>query len=165
MLERLNRLARFWLGDARFEARTSLDAMLPSLIAFAALCVGLHTVHRATRHLLHAPPPRTIPADGPGDARFGLTLATRQEIFREFALAEPSQRAAGLSSFPTERWSAEDHRGSFERGAARNLATRHSVSLTQIYLVLDEGIREKWPGPDGKPLDATTIPLKPRRKY
>jgi len=27
---------------------------------------------------------------------------------------------------------------------------------------VDHGLRSGWPGPDGKPLDVATVPLKPR---
>jgi hypothetical protein len=39
------------------------------------------------------------------------------------------------------------------------MAGKYRISLTQAYLILDEGIRNKWPGPDGTPLPATTPPL------
>ena len=52
--------------------------------------------------------------------------------------------------------------GAQERALAQSLATRHGLSLSQVYLILDEGIRDKWPGPDGEPLIATTPPQDPR---
>jgi hypothetical protein len=56
-------------------------------------------------------------------------------------------------------WSREDDRGWGERVLARSLAQKYGISLTQVFLVLDEGIRKKWPGPDGNPLPATVPPL------
>ena len=42
---------------------------------------------------------------------------------------------------------------------------RYGLTMSQVYLILDEGIRGRWPGPDGQPLDPHTVPLNPRRKY
>jgi hypothetical protein len=47
----------------------------------------------------------------------------------------------------------------------RQLAQRHGISLTATYLILDEGIRAKWPGPSGEPLPGTTPALNPRSTW
>lgn len=121
-------------------------------------------VRRTVAPLTTAVPPAELVDQGPDGERFGLPLAKRREIFTEFATAEPNSRSQGVAGFPGQPWSQEDHRCAFERETARTMAVRHGISLTQVYLVLDEGIREKWLGPDGKPLPPKTVPLLPRRK-
>lgn len=134
-----------------------LGVQLISVLAVAPL------IARVIRPVVHDPrPPKLV--DGPGDMRFGLPEATRRDIFRELAGAEPNAREQGLAGFPGQPWSQEDHRCAFERNTTRDLAARRKLNLQVVYLVLDEGIRNKWPGPDGKPLIATTIPLDPRRR-
>ena len=126
---------------------------------FAVLPYVLKTLSPITRD----PRPAAL-ADGPGDIRYGLSEATRREIFKEIAAAEPNARQQGAAGFPGQPWSQEDHRAAFERETIRSLAASKHLNLTQIYLVMDEGVRARWPGSDGKPLVATTIPLEPRRK-
>ena len=119
-----------------------------------------------TRPLRTTAPPPPLPRDS-GDVRFGVPLAVRKQIFAELAAAEPNARVEGKKQFPGAEleWSAEDHRGAFERKTAAAIAGARRLSLTQVYLILDEGIRERWPGPDGQPLSPYVVPLHPRRKY
>ncbi len=140
---------------ARFAAHTAAAAL--------ALIAGAIATVRTARPILDAPKPPVL-ADGAAGVKFGLAEADRRAIFKEIAAAEPYGRAQGLAGFPEQPWSQEDHRCAFERDTTRSLAARKGVSLTQIYLVLDEGIRAQWPGADGKPLRATTVPLAPRRR-
>lgn len=128
-----------------------------------ALIVGAIAIVRTVRPILAGPKPAAL-ADGAPDVKFGLTEPERRAIFAEIAAAEPHGRAQGIAGFPDQPWSQEDHRCAFERDTTRGLAARRGLALTQIFLVLDEGIRAQWPGPDGKPLRATTVPLAPRRR-
>lgn len=124
----------------------------------------------ATRPLLSAKPLPAIPTAEVEDYRFRLPERTRREIFTKIAAAENAERERAIRErtwvipgYPEgHQWSREDDRGHYERVALRNLAIEYHVTLTQLYLVLDEGIREKWPGPDGKPLPGTSPPLDPR---
>ena len=155
-----------WLaGDAvRIRSRRVLFAVL--LATSAEFGWGIAQTWSTMRPAVQSKPPPPLPPDR-GDERFGLPLSTRKQIFAQFAAAEPGYRAEGHRAFngPGLEWSAEDHRGAFERQKAAALSSRFHVSLTQVYMCLDEGIREHWPGPDGKPLDPHTVPLNPRRKY
>jgi hypothetical protein len=72
--------------------------------------------------------------------------------------------AIAANTWKGHLWSREDDRGHYERVKMRELAARYEGTLTQMYLILDEGIRNKWPGPDGQPLPATTPPWDPRTK-
>jgi hypothetical protein len=164
MRDALVHALRVFVGDARLAgSRVRLAVRLA--LRIAAVVVAFVLAAKATAKVRSAGPMPLVPPDGPDGERFGLSEAKRRAIFADFAAAEPRSIQNGLSSFPTERWSAEDHRGAFERERAGLLAASHRLNLSQVYLVLDEGIRNHWPGPDGKPLNPHTIPLKPRRKY
>ena len=131
----------------------------------AVIIVGAAFAWRRIVHmtapLLHANAPAEIPVEGAPGEKFRLSEATRREIFTELATAELAERAraAAANTWNGHVWSREDDRGHYERVAARTSAAKHRVSLSQVYLVLDDGIREHWAGPDGKPLPATTPPL------
>lgn len=132
-----------------------------------ALVVLWRRVEAATLPLLSAKPPPAIPTEEIDDYRFRLPERTRREIFAELAAAELAERARAIqaNTWKGHLWSREDDRGHYERVAVRAAAAKHKISLTQTYLVLDEGIRERWPGPDGKPLPATTPALDIRSNW
>ncbi len=125
------------------------------------LSVLWRRVEGATLPLLSAKPPPAIPTEEIEDYRFRLPERIRRQIFAELAAAELAERARAVqaNTWKGHLWSREDDRGHYERVAVRAAAAKHKVSLSQVYLVLDEGIRERWPGPDGKPLPALTPPL------
>jgi hypothetical protein len=110
--------------------------------------------------LFRTPPPAEIPAAS-STTRFGIPEDRRREIFRLLAESENKerQRAISQNTWRGHAWSREDDLGWVQRTEARRLASRFGLSLSQIYLVFDEGIRERWPGPDGQPLRATTAPI------
>jgi hypothetical protein len=140
----------------------SKAAWVVRAIALAVTLVVLwRRVDAVTKPLLSAKPPATIPTEEVDDYRFRIPERTRRAIFAELAAAELAERARAIqaNTWKGHLWSREDDRGHHERLAARAAAAKHKVSLTQVYLVLDEGIRERWPGPDGNPLPATTPPL------
>ncbi len=147
------------------------DSRLGWLVRAFILVVAVFLLWRrvgvATRPLLSAPPPAAIPTEEIEDYRFRLPERTRREIFAELAAAEIAERARAIqaNTWNGQLWSREDDRGHYERVAARQAAAKHKVSLTQVYLVLDEGLRQHWPGPDGKPLPATTPPLNTRSTW
>lgn len=120
-----------------------------------------------TAPLLEAKPLPFIPSEEIEDYRFRLPERTRREIFGEIAVSEVAdrQRAIEHDKWNGHLWSREDDRGHFERVELRAVAVRHKISLSQVYLILDEGIRNHWPGPDGNPLPATTPPLDPRSTW
>jgi hypothetical protein len=118
-------------------------------------------VGAVTRPMLSARPPAPIPTTSVGNEKFGLPEPTRRAMFQDLAAAEIAERARALAknSWNGHLWSREDDRGYQERIAVRAAAAKYRTSISQVYLVLDEGIRERWPGPDGQPLAATTPPL------
>jgi hypothetical protein len=133
------------------------------VLSFAVI-VLYKRLDTTTAGLLNAKPPLPIPSEEIEDYRFRLPERTRREIFAEIAEAEQIDRAQAIqrNSWNGHLWSREDDRGHFERVRFRALAKHYNISLTQMYLILDEGIRGHWPGPDGQPLPATTPPLNPR---
>ena len=122
------------------------------LLGFTLACPFLW-VDRPTQQL-----PQRI--DVGNDAqRFGVAKERRQEIFTALSQYAPTARATAKRNFPTHRWSQEDDYHNMMRQKVHQLAARQRLHVAQVYLILDEGIRNHWPGVDGKPLSATTVPL------
>jgi hypothetical protein len=158
--QRPDRWIAQWMEGSPFRDRRVVAAWLA--VQVLSLIVIVPIVSKTLAPTLRDPkPPKLV--DGPGDMRFGLPEDTRREIFKEIAAAEPRAREQGVAGFPSQLWSQEDHRCAFERITMREISDRRKLNLQIVYLVMDEGVRNKWPGPDGKPLIATTIPLDPRR--
>ncbi len=137
-----------------------------AVLSFGALVLW-QRVNAMAAPLLRAKPPIPIPSEEIEDYRFRLPERTRREIFEQIAENEQAAREHALqtNSWNGHLWSREDDRGHFERLLFRKLAKQYNVSLSQIYFILDEGIRAKWPGPDANPLPATTPPLNPRQTW
>lgn len=138
--------------------RTRLGVLLRVGVHVMALVISV----RATREFLapmrgQAPPPLPVVAGEPT----GLPIEIRRKMFAELAAAEIADRERDkkLNTWKGHLWSQEDDRGWRERVLARSIAQRYHVSLTQVFLAFEEGIRAKWPGPDGQPLPATVPPL------
>lgn len=161
--------ARAWLDAVDFELpATSRAGAVLRVAAWALSLVALLTVAgRTTRPLTRVPGRSALNGDTHEGHRYGLPLEKRRAIFQELAKVElpERRRAIDQNTWGGHLWSREDDRGHYEMTAARALAPKHGVTLTQIYMVLDEGIRERWPGPDGKPLPPTTPPQDPRSTW
>jgi hypothetical protein len=134
-------------------------------IRFVAVVLASALLYRrvvaAAHPLLSAKPPSPIPVEEIDDYKFKLPERTRREIFAELAAAEIAerQRAISANTWNGHPWSREDDRGYYERALAQRLALKYRCSLTQVYLVLDDALRNHWEGPDGKPLPPSTPPL------
>jgi len=137
-----------------------------AVVTFAAVLL-YRRVGVVTSPLLATKPTIPLPAEEIEDYRFRLPERTRQEIFSEIAGSEQAERRRAIesNSWHGHLWSREDDRGHFERMQLRQIAQRWKISLSQVYLILDEGIRSHWPGPDGQPLPGTTPPLNPRTTW
>jgi hypothetical protein len=172
---RENVIAREWrkirpyLGLLDFAKRPETKAGW--IVRILALSIALFALWKrvdlVTTPMLATKPPLPIPTEEIEDYRFRLPEHTRREIFAELATAELAERARaiGANTWNGHLWSREDDRGHYERVAARNVAAKYKISLTQVYLVLDEGLRNHWPAPDGKPLPPTTPPLSTRSTW
>ena len=138
--------------------------ILAGVIGFV---VVVQTVRETAEPLLSAHEPTPIPTqEYPGD-RFRLSEDRRKEIFTELATLELAERKRAIdqNTWNGHAWSREDDRGWWEAKAVKDIATRNKLSLTQVYLVLDEGIRNHWPAPNGQPLPGTSPPLNPRTTW
>jgi len=135
--------------------------LVRAAVHVVALVVVFVSIRDALRPIFKGPRPTAIRAEGPGDQRYELDEKTRKEIFSDLAALEQKTRADGIAqnTWNGHLWSRDDDRGWGERVRARSIAQTRGISLTQVFLILEEGIRNRWPGPDGKPLPATVPPL------
>ena len=153
--------------DFELPARSRLGAWL-RVVAWVGSAIALISVVRTTTHPLTNIPKRSaLNGDSYDGMRYGITLEKRKAMFAELAKVETAERARAIAqnTWNGHAWSREDDRGHYEMTTARSLAAQYGVTLTQVYMVLDEGIREKWPGPDGKPLLPSTPPQDPRSTW
>jgi hypothetical protein len=142
----------------------SRAARIASILARSSVLACAAAVCVVVIRPIVLPPMAPLPAPS-GEERFGLGLRKRRAIFAELAADQESAAERGREAFPDDPWSAQDHRGAFERDDFRAIAQKHGVTLTQVHLVFDEGIREHWTGPDDRPIDPTVVPLRPRRRW
>lgn len=157
----------FTLLDFGAKPRTRVGWLIRVAVTAFAVVILWKRVNVLIAPLVDAKPPIPIPSEEIEDYRFRLPERIRREIFLEIAGAEQAERrrAAEQNTWGGHLWSREDDRGHVERMNLRQIAQRYRISLTQTYLILDEGIREKWPGADGTPLPGTTPPLNPRQTW
>lgn len=141
-------------------------AVRVAVLSFAVIVLWKR-IGAVTAPLLDAKPLPVIPSEEIEDYRFRLPERVRREIFMEIAGPEAAERKRAVEhdKWKGHLWSREDDRGHFERVELRQVALRNKVTLSQVYLILDEGIRGHWPGPDGEPLPATSPPLDPRSTW
>lgn len=146
---------------------TKLAWLVRIIVLTFALTTLWKRVDATTAVLRKAKPLPPIPTQEIDDYRFRLPERVRREIFADLATAELAERARAIqaNTWNGHLWSREDDRGHYERVAARQAAAKYRISLSQVYLVLDEGIRERWPAPNGEPLPATTPPLNTRQSW
>ena len=148
---------RWWLGESTLPTtRFVIGAtwMLQAITLLVAVGLALHITHDVRK----TPPPALLSVDAP---LYGLSDAKRRLVFSAIASDEPRARAESAEKFAGEPWSIEDDRAAHERDRAREVAPNQAISISQAYLILDEGIREHWPAPKA-PLDGSVVPLKPR---
>lgn len=158
----------FALLDFEAWPRTKVGWIVRLTATLLAAWLLSKRVRETTAPLLHAKPTPTIPTEEIEDLRFGgLTEEKRRAIFARIAAGEIAERkrAIAANTWQGHQWSREDDRGWQERTLLRSLASEYKISLSQVFLILDEGIRAKWPGPDGEPLKGTTPALEPRTTW
>lgn len=160
---------RRWLDALDFDlpATSPVGAWARAIGWTLSLAALLSVVRTTTRPLTTAPARAPMGGELQEGHRYGMPLEERKAVFAELAKVETAERARAIAenTWGGHQWSREDDRGHYEMTAARSLASRHRVTLTQIYMVLDEGIRERWPGPNGEPLLPTTPPQDPRSTW
>lgn len=86
----------------------------------------------------------------------------QRALFEEIVKEEPAARDRARDDWAHHRWSQQDAFGAFENERVSKLAAQKGLWAQDLLMVVDLGIRAGWPGPDGQPLEVTTVPLKPR---
>jgi len=157
----------FRLFDFATKPTTKAGWLIRLIVMFVAVWFVIRKTSTLLNPLLSVKPPPAIPSTEIDDYKFKYPERVRKEIFMEMAVAELAerQRALAANTWKGHLWSREDDRGHYERVKMRELAAKYKGTLTQMYLILDEGIRNKWPGADGNPLPATTPPWDPRTTW
>jgi hypothetical protein len=100
-----------------------------------------------------APPPQPRASD-----------AVRREAFSDFRLHERESRRKAAHDFPTDPWSQDDAFHAYESDRAREFASKHHVTKTDVFDALDEGMRAQRTRGDRSML-ATVPPCHPRAIY
>ena len=113
-------------------------------------------------HVAATPPPSPSPTPDARGPRFGVSESKQREIFGEIAGEARGWRKRAKRKFRGSKWSREDHYHNLLRKKVEELAESNDLPYTTIYLIYDRGIRQRWKGPDGEPLPATTVPLDAR---
>lgn len=86
----------------------------------------------------------------------------RRALFDEVVREEPTARERARDDWAHHRWSQQDAFGAFEHERIIRLAGEKGLFAQDLFLLVDEGLRAGWPGPEGKALDVATVPLRPR---
>lgn len=153
---------RAWRMNIKLPDRSSVRRIHQGL-ALGSLVLPAIVLVLVAREVTREASPGVMTVE-PDGRKFGLTLDERLEIFRKYADHDPRWKKIAQGDFPTHEWSQADHYHSHARSHALFLARKLKLHPSQVFMVADEGIHEKWPGKDGKPVDATIAPLDPRPK-
>lgn len=86
----------------------------------------------------------------------------QRAIFDQLVKEEPTSWQKARDDWAQHRWSQQDSFGAFERGYVDSTARQLGRWPQDLFGVIDEGMRRHWPGPDGRPLQSTVVPLKTR---
>lgn len=124
----------------------------PRMVVFAWVCTA--SLFVAVMGIAAFKPAPSAPPPPPQE--------TWRALFDEVVRDEPKGRVSAKEDWAHHRWSQHDAFGALERSRVTDVAHRHGLSPFDVFGVLDVGLRQHWPGPDGKPLDVSTVPLKPR---
>lgn len=122
--------------------QTRLSQLGLAVILF--LVLGLAAFNRAPAR--PAPPPESA----------------LRPLFDEAVRGEPNDRDKARDDWAHHRWSQLDAFGALESDRLGKLAAQKGLAPQDVFMAVDHGLRAGWRGPDGKPLDVSTVPLKPR---
>jgi hypothetical protein len=158
-------MAPLWAWIPRAPRPVNRRQLVVALVVRATLfALSVGVIVYVTHPVWSAAALAPVPRDAAGDVRFGLPVSERRAIFTRVVRGEPGYRRLAESRFAPHAFSVNDDRAWGEMHDARALdREREDLTLSQIYLILDEGIRRRWSGPNGQPLEATVPPLDPRR--
>ena len=113
-------------------------------------------------HVTSVEPPKPIPPPTE-DSRFGVSDEKRRKVFDTIAEESRQWREESNNRFPNDPWTAEDDFRNKVRLNFERYTDRFDLDRTTLHLIYDEGIRQRWKGPNGEPLEATTVPLHKRK--
>lgn len=100
--------------------------------------------------------PRTLGTD------LDISADDAHVAFDQLVRAETSSRLRARERFPGHAWSQQDDEAQFMRGHARRIGQSMGLTLSQVYLVMDRGLRERWVDDKGRRLKTRVVPLNPR---
>lgn len=84
-------------------------------------------------------------------------------LYVELAQAEPAYRLQTSEDYASDPWSRDDAFAALEGGKVVQLRDRHGISVQDVYRAFDEGLRRRWPIPEGAERPrAFVAPLRPR---
>ena len=121
--------------------------MFRSLISAALLIAAL------ARALTTAAPPAKAP----------ITPELAQRTWQRLSESEPAFRAKAAENFAADAWSQDDDFFASERGLAESWSQMHLIRRQDVFAVVDQGLRERWPLASGVPRPVTRVaPCRPR---
>jgi hypothetical protein len=98
------------------------------------------------------------PRETPGAS----TEAQRRGAYAILASEERNMRREGIKDFPADPWSQDDAFHNTEYRRAKQIASQRVMSLQDVLLAMDEGMRERWPKAAGVHQKPTVPPCRPR---
>lgn len=128
----------------------------PALQLVAALAAGVYLVYVIVTTVA-APRPAPVPPTVAG-ARFGVALETRQKLYGEL-LRQAARFRRNARMVRRRPYNQEMiFLAQVAHFVARS-APLHSLSPAQVWLIVDEGIRNHWTIPGFAPLPVRVVPL------
>ncbi|MCA9523889.1 MAG: hypothetical protein KC609_23130 [Myxococcales bacterium] len=107
---------------------------------------------------------RRVPSDTAG-SRFGVPLEQRRAIFDLVTGKALRWRAEVRRRVPDNPYYRELEFHLRLRRFVRRLARAKSLDPTQVWLIVDEGIRRHWKTPRGKGFEPVIEPVKPGTRW
>jgi hypothetical protein len=98
----------------------------------------------------------------PRETPAGSSEAQRRNAYTIIASEERNMRREGIKDFPADPWSQDDAFHNTEYRRAKQIASQRVMSLQDVLLAMDEGMREHWPKPIGAHQKPTVPPCRPR---
>jgi hypothetical protein len=144
---------------------TATSFILSVILQLVSIAILVRVVREHVGPMFRAAPGPAIAAPTT-TTRYGLTEEQRRAIFHELYINERAERRRAIeqNTWLGHAWSRDDDLGYVQRTRVRELASQYNVSASQVYLVLEEAIREHWVGPDGQSLPATSAPISLRHE-
>ncbi|MBI5608980.1 MAG: hypothetical protein HY902_08870 [Deltaproteobacteria bacterium] len=141
--------------------RWPAPARIPLAWQVASLLLPLCMLAGLGWRLTVAKPPAPLDARTVGnDERFGLTLVQRKAIYADIAGHDKEWR--DLAARFEDTWSQHDDYHIHVSRHIQNIAAARKLPLQAVFLIYDEGLRRHWTDADGRWLEATWVPLRPR---